>query len=308
MAHNVYLEHLESYRSPELDSLAARLLEAAGCRPAKNQRVLVKPNLVACANAGLSCTHPLVVRAVCRYLTGHGARVTVGDSPAFGPAKAVAKACGLDQVLAGLPVRILTLGAPRRLPLRLGGSIGVCAHALDADYIVNLPRFKAHSQMLLTLAVKNFFGCVCGFRKAFAHQTLGDKANRFESMIVDVFQAMPPSVSLVDGVVAMHVSGPVRGEAFGLGLLGASESPVALDAALHAVLGLPAGATALGREAAARGLEQHVAYPWKKPQDFAANGFQLPQTLDSVRFTPRRLLAGRVRSLLERLGQMLGRA
>lgn len=301
MQRHVYLDRLESYARPELDAIVARLLELSGCRPARGVRVLVKPNLVAPANTGLSCTHPLVVRAACRYLIDCGARVTVGDSPAFGTARIVARACGLDKALAGLNVPVVNFSRPRPVALSLGGKVLAASQALDAELIVNLPRFKVHDQMLLTLAVKNFFGAVCGFRKSLAHQTHGGKGNRFESMILDVCLAMPPSVSLVDGVTAMHVRGPAKGESFPLGLLGSSADPVALDQALHAVLGLAPDASPLGREAARRGLLSQAAFPLHRPEDFPAHGFALPGALAPVAFEPGRFLRGRLRSLCLRL-------
>jgi len=301
MPQSVFLEQLPAYTSPELDALTGRLLELSGCRPARGDQVLVKPNLVAPSNTVLSCTHPAVVRAVCRYLADCGARVTVGDSPAFGTGRIVARACGLDKALAGLPATIVNLTRPRQLPLTLGGMAGVSAQALDASFIVNVPRFKVHDQMRLTLAVKNFFGCVAGFRKSLAHQKLGGKGVRFESMIMDVCLAMPRSVSLVDGVVAMHVSGPAKGKPYALGLLGACADPVALDTALHAVLGLPPNGTPLGEEAARRGLIEEVAYALRRPDEFDALGFILPGELAPVAFKPGRFLKGRLKSLYVRL-------
>ena len=301
MPQSVYLERLPDYASPELDTATGRLLELSGCRPVRGDHVLVKPNLVAPSNTALSCTHPAVVRAVCRYLADCGARITVGDSPAFGTGRIVARACGLDKALAGLPATIITLTQPRKLPLSLGGSVGVSSQALDAAFIVNVPRFKVHDQMRLTLAVKNFFGCVTGFRKSVAHQTHGEKGSRFESMIMDVCQAMPRSVSIVDGVVAMHVCGPAKGKPFTLGLLGACADPVALDTALHAVLGLPPEGTPLGEEAARRGLSEELAYPLMRPDAFDSNGFILPGRLDPVAFKPGRFLKGRLKSLYVRL-------
>ncbi|MFZ5425965.1 MAG: DUF362 domain-containing protein [Thermodesulfobacteriota bacterium] len=297
MPFDVFLERFDDYASPDLDRVCASLLEAAGLRPARGDTVLVKPNLVAPSNTALSCTRPEVVRAVCRHLSGFGANVLVGDSPAFGTGRIVARACGLDRALRGLPARLVNFSSPRSLALTQGGSIGVASQALDADVIVNLPRFKVHDQMLVTLAVKNFFGAVTGFRKSLAHQVHGEKGTRFESMIMDVCRAMPPSVSLVDGVIAMHVRGPAKGEAYPLGLLGACRDPVALDAALHAVLGLAPNASPLGSEAHRRGYDQAVSYPNKKPGDFHTDGFTLPCGLAPVAFKAGRFIKGRLKSL-----------
>ncbi|WP_243359046.1 DUF362 domain-containing protein [Fundidesulfovibrio terrae] len=301
MPTDVFLQRLDSYDVPGLDAAAARLLELSGCRPARGDRVLVKPNLVAPSNTSLSCTRPEVVRAVCRYLADCGAHALVGDSPAFGTGRIVARACGMDKALAGLPATLVNFTRPRQLRLTQGGSIGVASQALDARFIINVPRFKVHDQMLLTLAVKNFFGCVAGFRKSWAHQVHGEKGTRFESMIMDVCRAMPRSVSLVDGILAMHVSGPAKGRPYELGLLGAAADPVALDTALAAVLGLAPDATPLGCEAGRRGLLREVAYPLASPDAFKTGGFVLPGKLAPIAFQPARFVKGRIRSLCVRL-------
>lgn len=301
----VHLAALRDYAHPDLARTAGRLLELAGCRPARGDVVLVKPNLVAPSNPGLACTNPLVVRAACAYLLDCGARVLVGDSPAFGTGRIVAARAGLDKALRVLPVRLVNLGRPRPVPLRRGGRIGVSALALDADLVVSLPRFKVHGQMLLTLAVKNFFGCVTGMRKALAHMAAGQGTDWFASLILDVCLRLTPSVSLVDGVVAMHRDGPARGAAYRLGLLGACADPVALDTALYTVLGLDPERAPLGREALARDLPgarlAALAFPLLGPRDFASADFELPGLLTPVPFKPGRFILGRLKSLGLRL-------
>lgn len=302
---DVFLTPAPAYDWPELASTVGSLLERCGCRPRLGARVLVKPNLVAPYNAGLSCTHPAVLRAVCAYLADCGATVSVGDSPAFGTAKTVAARGGHATALEGLAARLINFSSPRQIPLTLGGSIGVARQALDADLLVNLPRFKVHDQMLLTLAVKNTFGCVVGFRKAWAHQVHGEKGNRFESMLMDVHLAMPPMVSLMDAVTAMHRCGPAKGEAYPLRLLGASASAVAMDTALYSLLGLTSDQTPLGREALARqlpgALAMDITFPMHSPKDFPTLGFELPRALTDVAFKPSRFLTGRMKSLYVRL-------
>jgi len=302
---DVFLTPAPDYAWPHMGATIGLLLERSGCRPGPGARVLVKPNLVAPYNPALSCTHPAVLQAVCAYLVECGAKVTVGDSPAFGSARTVAARGGHAAALAGLPVSLVNFASARQTPLVQGGSIGVARAALEADLLVNVPRFKVHDQMLLTLAVKNTFGCVTGFRKAWAHQVHGEKGNRFESMLLDVHLAMPPMVSLVDGVVAMHRCGPAKGEAYPLRLLGASPSAVALDTALYALLGLAPEQVPLGREALARRLPGatavDLAFPMDSPANFPTLGFELPRALAPVAFKPSRFLTGRMKSLYIRL-------
>jgi uncharacterized protein (DUF362 family) len=300
----IFLTACPDYSPGRLGGMVAGLLEAAGFRPAPGDRVLAKPNLVAAKGGPLSCTHPAVVRAACDYLLACGARVVVADSPAFGTAESVARRIGLAEALRGLPVSLVTLGRPRSVPLPSGLAAAVSADALDADSILNLPKLKAHSQLRLTGAVKNLFGCVVGFRKALAHCRYGDQGRQFESLLVEVMAVLPPGFSLIDGITAMSRQGPTGGDPNPLGLLGAGASPVAMDTAVYTVLGVRPGTVPLWAEALRRGLPgadpAELVFPVKHPSEFDASSFVVPDRLSPVTFHPLRLVRGRLKSLCAR--------
>ncbi len=302
----VALLRQETYSRLALELAVERLFAACGLDFPRGERVLVKPNLVSRANARLSCTHPEVVRAVCAHLLDLGAVPRVADSPAFGSAGRVAQACGLAEALRGLGLRVSSLGRPVPLALSLGGHIGVSREALEADRILSVARLKAHGQFRVTASVKNLFGCVCGCRKALAHMRLGDAPGAMESMVLDVFAALPPVAGVVDGVQCMHRGGPVHGEGYALGLLGASPAPLALDTVLFDLLGQSPDSVPLWAEARRRGLPGHdpaqAAFVLQGPQAFDASGFVIAGELEPMRFEPLRFVRGRVKSLLHRLG------
>ncbi|MBI5519189.1 MAG: DUF362 domain-containing protein [Desulfovibrio sp.] len=302
----VALLRQENHAREPLQAAVERLFRACGADFAPGTRVLVKPNLVSSGNARLSCTHAETVRAVCAHLLDCGARVRVADSPAFGSAERVARACGMDEALRGLGLRVASLGRPEPLALSRGGSIGVSRTALEADRIISVARLKAHGQFRVTAGVKNLFGCVCGCRKALAHMRLGETPGAMESMVLDVMAALPPALALVDGIVAMHRGGPVRGEPFRLGLLGASAVPMALDTVLFSLLGQTPGTVPLWAAALSRGIQgadpASAAFPLDAPGDFDAAGFVIQERLDPMRFEPLRFVRGRLKSLLHRFG------
>jgi len=301
----VALLRQQTYDRETLQGAVERLFAACGLRFARGEGVLVKPNLVSRANAGLSCTHPEVTRAVCAHLLDLGARPRVADSPAFGSGARVAQACGLVEALRPLGLRVTSLGRPVPLALTLGGSIGLSRDALDAERIVSVARLKAHSQFRVTASVKNLFGCVCGCRKALAHARLGDTPGAMESMVLDVLAALPPVVGLADGIVALHKGGPVRGEGYPLGLLGASPAPLALDAALFTLLGQTPQSVALWGSALARGLDAarpgRADFVLEPPAAFDASGFVVARELSPMSFAPLRFAYGRLKSLLHHL-------
>ncbi len=276
---------------PEL--LDATLPDISGAR------LLIKPNFVAVRNARLCCTHAAVIAAAASHCLERGAHVTVGDSPAFGTAQAIARVIGLPELLRPLGVEVITLG--RGVRVRSGSvQVPVSADALEADLILNLPKFKAHSQMRFSGAVKNLFGCVTGVNKAWLHALHGDKGGRFAEMICGLADVLPPTVSLMDGVEAMHRTGPIAGEVYGLGFLGASRSAAALDAAAGMTLDGGPERFPVWRACLKAGLPgaepADLAFPRRNPDDFDAGGFILPGALKAESFRPDVLL----RSLVKR--------
>lgn len=305
MTETVALARIMEYESQLLDAAVELLMDEAGFRPSRGERVLVKPNLVNSTNAAVSCTHPLVVRAACRFLLDRGVRVTVADSPAFGSAAQVAKASGLVEALKALGLEVRGLAAAQKTTLPCGVEIGVSRHALEAEAILNVPRLKAHCQMRVTGAVKNLFGCVSGARKALAHNRLGNRPDLFAAMVVDICELVPHSVSLMDAVRPMHRNGPVKGEAYELGMLGASASPHAVDAMVYEMLNLSPSQVPLWAEALRRDLPGaqpgELRYPLERPQSFDVSGMVIPEKLEPVRFDPFRVFKGRIKSLKKRL-------
>jgi len=295
----VALLRQREYHPERVRETVSQLLDTIGFRPAPGAQVLVKPNLLQASPSGLVCTHPQVVRAACAYLRDCGAKPTVGDSPGFGSARAVAEKIGLIHALRGLDVALVHLDRPVRVRLPFGYSVGVARRALEADCILNIPKLKVHGQLRITAAVKNLFGCVVGTRKAIAHTRHGDIGNRFESLIVELMAALPPTVGLLDAVTAMHERGPVDGVPFPLGLLAASTSLPALDTAVYSLLGLDPDRVPLWRESLSRKLPGADAadldFPLLCPREFDATGFITPKTLAPVTFHPLRLVKSALR-------------
>ncbi len=302
MSERVAIARMLEYESTLLESATALILEEAGLRPAVGQRILVKPNLVAPGNARHCCTNPLVVRAACAYLLDRGARVTVADSPAFGPASHVARAFGLAKAVGELGLKVQSL--KRAVPLELsgGGTIGLSQDALEADLILNIPKLKVHCQMVMSGAVKNMFGCVVGFRKALAHNKLGQSHDVFRSMLMDVYLALPKTVHLMDAIHPLHKDGPINGEPFELGLLVASNNGIAIDTTAYGILGLLPEQIPLWSEALKRNMAgadpSGIEYPLEKPALFDVTGFEMSPVRD-LDFYLMRIIKGRIRSLLK---------
>ncbi len=302
----VAIERCRTYEPPLLKDAVDRLCRATSLSIGRGAKVLLKPNLVSgLHHDGLACTHPQFIRAAAEWFLDQGAKVTVGDSPAFGTAKGVMAACGIAEALKGLPVDLINFDKPLPVQLPSGFNVGIAKQVFDCDLLVNLPKVKAHGQMFVTLAVKNYFGCVVGFRKPWIHGRYGDVGHRFEALLVDLLAVLPGGTTLLDGVTAMQGTGPVTGKPYPLGLVAAAMNPVALDTAMLHVLNLSHGKSPLWCEGNRRGLvgslPAHITYPLLSAETVRVSDFKAPERLKPVSFHPWRLFVGglkRVRAYL----------
>jgi uncharacterized protein (DUF362 family)/Pyruvate/2-oxoacid:ferredoxin oxidoreductase delta subunit len=217
-----------------LDAIGGRSIQAGAW-------VVVKPNLLAPASPKQAMlTHPLVVKGVAEYVLERGARVQVSDSPAMGTFEKVLKESGIRGALEGLNVafkefkesEIIDVGEPFK-------RIELARDAIEADVLINLPKLKTHGQMLLTLGVKNLFGCVVGFGKPQWHLRTGIDREIFATLLVRIWQTVKPKLTILDGILAMEGEGPGKaGTPKEVGILLGSADAVALDTVVCRFLGL----------------------------------------------------------------------
>jgi len=193
--------------------------------------VLLKPNFIAPrSHRHATQTDPAVILETARLLKDFGARPFVADSPAWGNTFVCVKALKLDEPLRQLSVPVKQLDSPKKC--RIGTkniSVGISSVALDADVIINLPKFKSHQQLLATFAVKNMFGCVSGKKKAIWHFTKGSRQDDFCELLIDIYRYLHPALTIIDAVTAMDGQGPIRGRARPLGWLIGGTDPIACE-------------------------------------------------------------------------------
>jgi uncharacterized protein (DUF362 family)/Pyruvate/2-oxoacid:ferredoxin oxidoreductase delta subunit len=149
----------------------------------------------------------------------------------------------------------------------------------EADYVVNLAKFKTHVLTVLTGAIKNMFGCVPGFRKSALHLA-HPRPGPMSCALVDILSLLPPWVSLVDAVVAMDGNGPSSGRLRDLGFMAASTDCVALDTVLAKIAGIDPGRVPTTAEAYRRGMGEgspdRICFPCLKPEEVTPDEFRVP--------------------------------
>lgn len=268
------------YESDDLETTLHEMLTGVGGdRIEPGMQVLIKPNLLMPASPDSAIlTHPRVVRSAATYVLERGAQVILSDSPAVGSFQRILRKGGFREALADLDVTWREFRST--VPVDIGrpfGRIDMAREALSADMVINLAKLKTHAQMLLTLGVKNMFGCIVGMEKPRWHLRSGVDRDRFAELLVRVYQAVNPAITLVDGILALEGQGPGRsGTPKKIGTLVAGTSAPAVDAAIcRMIIGIPPDELATHRAANRLGLvndaieiggDQPEVYPIHLPE------------------------------------------
>ncbi|MDO9585994.1 MAG: DUF362 domain-containing protein, partial [Syntrophales bacterium] len=233
-----------TYDYASLKPLIFAIMDALGGERIKDcKRVLIKPNLLTTAKPDDAVvTHFMLVKAVAEYVLEKDAIPQVSDSPALGSFDKIMRNSGIRDALAGLNVECREFR--ESMPVDVGEPFGVielAREAVEAEMIINLPKLKTHDQMLLTLGVKNMFGCVVGLRKPEWHMRMGANRDMFARLLVRIYERLKPSITILDGILAMEGEGPgKRGIPRRLDIIIAGRDAFAVDAAVCRMLGLDA--------------------------------------------------------------------
>ncbi len=233
-----------AYDYPVLKPIIFEMIDAmAGNRIQPKNRVLIKPNFLAPARPESAIlTHPLVVRAAAEYVLEKGGRPLVADSPGIGSFERILKVGGFNAAFDKMSKHVEFKPFKETVKVNIGepfGRIDIARRAVESDVVINLAKLKTHTQMLLTLGVKNLFGCIIGLKKPEWHMRSGVDRNMFARLLVQIYQAINPTLTLVDGILALEGQGPgSRGKPRHIGLLVGSRSGLSADRAICRMLGI----------------------------------------------------------------------
>jgi len=282
----VFLSGCTAYSLDAVEECVRRAFaEFGGVEKYRGKNVLIKPNLLAAHPVEKAVTtHPVVVEGVIRTLKDAGTKhITLGDSPGIGRATSIAEKTGIGETARKYGVEVVEFDESvvvQTSDANLYKRIEVARQAIEADEIINLPKFKTHGQMMLTVAVKNLFGCVVGHRKAQWHMAAGDDYDAFARVLLELSDALPPVFSIVDGIIGMDGKGPSAGRARPLNLLLAGDDAFAVDCIAARLAGVKADDFPLMR--AAKNMPHHARIVDKievagDPVDeLAPSDFELP--------------------------------
>ncbi len=209
--------------------------------PWKGKRVVIKPNILGPypPEKGVT-THPSLIRSLVVALKKREATCQVGDNPGlngYAANERCANISGLLEAADGCYVNFAkeTLQVP--LKSRFIDKLVISRAILDADLIINVPKFKTHMQTRITGAVKNMFGILVGAEKARVHLSVPRPKN-FSEALVDIYQIRVPDLTILDAVVGMEGNGPSGKDLRPIGKILASKNGVSIDGLMAAMMGL----------------------------------------------------------------------
>jgi uncharacterized protein (DUF362 family)/Pyruvate/2-oxoacid:ferredoxin oxidoreductase delta subunit len=269
--------------------------------------VVLKTNLLRAEDPkGATTTHPAVVQAVAELVADQGAAPIIADSPG-GPFKKamlsrVYTKTGMQKVADNTAAELnwnfnsTELSFPEAEILT---NMKVAEAIINADVVINLPKFKTHGLTKLTGAVKNMFGAVPGLLKAEYHLNM-QQIDDFSDVLLDIALAVDPELTIMDGIVGMEGEGPSGGDAIQLNTLLISNNYCALDVVMAELAGVEPTQVPTIKAAEKRGLISSRKEVKLTGDNIEIDGFETPTIGDSAKLIEQGL-PGPLASLVKKL-------
>jgi uncharacterized protein (DUF362 family) len=262
--------------SQQLDQIVAEGLRLFPI-DVRGKAVVLKPNLVDYLPGEAINTHPMLVLAAAEAFRRLGAKsVVVAEGPGHQrDTQLVLSESGYLALLRDEKIHFVDLNRDEliRTPLRAGYTgmkdLWLPRTVLEADYLVSMPKIKAHHWSGVTLSMKNMFGVVPGARYGWPKNILHWKG--IQESILDLCATVPIHFVIADCIVAMEGNGPLNGTPRPLGKLVLADDPVAADATCARLMGFEPGRIVHIREGArflgnaAPGIIDQVGEPVMSP-------------------------------------------
>jgi uncharacterized protein (DUF362 family) len=221
--------------SPEIE----RILESAlGLFPidVAGKTILLKPNLVDYLPGDAINTHPSLVLAAAECFRRRGAKsILVAEGPGHQrDTELVLSQSGYTDYFRPEKVPFIDLNRDEVVRTRLQANYSGLRHlwlprtVLEADFIVSMPKIKAHHWSGATLSMKNMFGVIPGMRYGWPKNILHWAG--IQESILDICATVPIHFVIAEGIIAMEANGPLNGIARRLAKVVLSDDPVAADA------------------------------------------------------------------------------
>ena len=218
--------------------------------PAKNKRVLLKPNIGRNAKPQTGIiTDPQVVAAAVDAFKDAGATVAVGESPISGVNMTEAfETSRIKSVAESRNCPLLDMDVHQFVPVDVTDGVAIkslklCREITEYDIIVSIPVMKTHMHTGVTLSVKNMKGCLWRRSKVDLHmlpQLPEHQEKPLDIAIADMASVLRPHLSIIDGTIGMQGLGPSAGKPKPLGVVLAGADAFAADSIACELMGISA--------------------------------------------------------------------
>ena len=226
---------------------------------AKGGRVVLKPNIVE-----YHPDHPIntdarfLAAAVVAFKKHGAAEVLIAEGPGHHrDSELLLERTGLHVLMKEVGTRFVDLNLDKPVDLKLVrnltgmGRMKLAGTAVGADLLVSCAKLKCHHWVGVTLTMKNLFGvfpgAVYGWPKNPLHWA------GLEQSILDIWDLLPNTFGLVDGIIGMEGDGPIKGTAKQVGAIVMGPQLPAVDATCARLMGFSAGELGFLRVAARLG-------------------------------------------------------
>jgi uncharacterized protein (DUF362 family) len=204
--HKVLIMRCETYDAEKIASIVKEGMQELGVTPSK--KILLKPNVV--------LAHPEVfphaftrsefldgVIAATKELATEVEEIAVGERSGITiPTRYSFKNAGYPAVLKKHNIKAYYFDEVKQIPVKISGTavlrnqLFMPKPIVDCDFLINLPKFKAHPWCRLTLSLKNFIGIQDDRHRLVDH-------NQFlEHKIADLQAVIQPKFIAIDAITA----------------------------------------------------------------------------------------------------------
>jgi len=204
-------------------------------------RILIKPNFSARPPVipGEN-TDPEILEKLIRFLIKKGAQeIIVAHGTLLGTTdrrftfEEIIKGGGFSYLYKIPEVTVLDIDTAPKKNIEFNGVKFTVPKIIDeADSYINFAKLKTHMEATITFALKNQMGLVI----------MGDRINMhkfgLEERIAYLGKLIKPTLSIIDGVIAMEGNGPHHGKSKKLDLIMAGDDMVELDSVASYLIGL----------------------------------------------------------------------
>jgi uncharacterized protein (DUF362 family) len=220
-----------------------------------NKPVLIKVNFITTKTWETGATtDPIVVEALIKAIQTRNSEVYVVESNATSTnADKAAERTGMLDLCKRYNVPFLNLSKlDEKVVLRVQDHEALSQITIPRivanGYVVSAAKMKTHSETQVTLGLKNMFGLIPDRMKWKYH------IKGIGKVIVDINTVLRPTLTLIDGFVAMEGSGPVHGTPVKMDLIVAGRDPVSTDSTASRIMGFDPKSIYHIRRVAEKGL------------------------------------------------------